>query len=457
MSQNATADTRHTASDEDKLRARIEELTGGKMIAIERQIRWRPAWFADVEKDGEILHIHVRGDRESDVLPFPDLKREADILATLEKHGIPAPHIYGMCDDPNAIIMEAVPGSRDVSTAANDEERRSVARQYIDALAAMHQLPIDDFAAIGIRVPKNAREIALVGLDAYLPLYEKHKCRPEPFIEFAVQWLKSNIPEHRTRPSFIAFDAGQFMFKDGKIKALYDFEFAMIGDPLNDLATMAMRHSYEPTGDEIGNLCRYYEEVTGEPLDIKVIRYHHALFSTVSCMQMVGPTSNPQPGDPHDVYTEWDIALRRSLRNVLEENLGVKLEKPAPLPERPGKNATLYTMLNDAVDNISTGDEVQAAQKFAARRLVEYMTRVDQYGDEINRLAAVEAEPLLGEYIEDKAERDARMEAFVRTAGSEHHPALLQYFTNEIERQVQVYGSTAIGESASHVRLEPIE
>src|SRR5690606_5669530 len=112
MSQNATADTRHTASDEDKLRARIEELTGGKMIAIERQIRWRPAWFADVEKDGEILHIHVRGDRESDVLPFPDLKREADILATLEKHGIPAPHIYGMCDDPNAIIMEAVPGSR---------------------------------------------------------------------------------------------------------------------------------------------------------------------------------------------------------------------------------------------------------------------------------------------------------------------------------------------------------
>src|SRR5690606_13349382 len=119
-------------------------------------------------------------------------------------------------------------------------------------------------------------------------LYNRHKKKPEPLIEFAVRWLRSNIPAHRTKPSFIAFDAGQFLFENGKLTCLYDFEFAMVGDALTDLATMSMRQSVEHMGDDIGPLCQYYAEVTGEPLDIKVMRYHHALFATVACMQFVG-------------------------------------------------------------------------------------------------------------------------------------------------------------------------
>src|ERR1700722_6548138 len=120
-------------TDEDKLRRRIEALTGGRVVAMERQVRLRPAWFVKVERSDGMLNIHVRGDRKSDILPFPELRREADVLQVLEQHGIPVPHIYGMCDDPNAIIMEAVPGTRDVSLAATVEERRSVARQFIEA------------------------------------------------------------------------------------------------------------------------------------------------------------------------------------------------------------------------------------------------------------------------------------------------------------------------------------
>jgi aminoglycoside phosphotransferase (APT) family kinase protein len=451
--QSATSDEQET---ERKLKDCVEQLTGGRVVSMDRQIRWRPSWFVDVDKDGETIGIYIRGDRQSDVLPFPELKREADILRVLEEQKIPVPHIYGMCEDPPAIIMQASPGTRDVSTAGSEEQQRAVARQYIEIIAAMHQLPLEHFARIGIHVPGNAKEIALAGLDAYMPLYQRHKSRPEPLLEFALRWLQTNIPAHRTRPSFIAFDAGQFLFENGTITALYDFEFAMIGDALTDLATMAMRQSVEHMGDDIGALCHYYAEITGEPLDIKVLRYHHALFSTVACMQFAGSVSNPRPGEPNDVYTEWDLALRRSLLNVLAENLGVELDRPDPIAPRVGNSAALFTMLEDAVQRIKVDDDAQRANRQSALNLVEYLARVDAYGNEINNLAAEEAEPMLGKCYRDPTELQAELEAFVQSAGPEYDAQLLQFFANEIERKVMLYGDTAIGSSSAHVRLEAI-
>ena len=355
------ADLKVTAEDEVNLKARIEELTGGCVLAMTRQVRWRPSWFVDVKLDEDILKLYVRGDRQSDVVPFPELKREADIIRVLGEQGIPVPKIYGMCDDPVAIVMEASPGTRDVSQAANDAERRSVARQYIEAMVKMHNLPMEPFAAIGLKVPRGATEVALAGLEAYLPLYEKHKAQPEPFIEFAMKWLRNNIPERRSTPGFIAFDAGQFLFDEGKVTALYDFEFSMIGDPMADIATMAMRHSHEPMGEEIEALCAYYGELSGEPVDRQAIRYHHALFATVACMQFVGVIANPKPGDPHDVYLEWTLALRKSLVNVMAENIGVSVSPPLPLGAPEDNRASLYKMLADMTQRISPENELSEA------------------------------------------------------------------------------------------------
>lgn len=442
---------------ERKMCARVEELTDAKVVKLERQLRWRPAWFLELQKaNGEMVKVHVRGDRESDVMPFPELRREADILQVLEQQGIAVPHVYGMCDDPVAIVMETVPGTRDVATAASDEERRSIARQYIDAIAAMHNAPLQPFADRGIEVPEGPEAIALAGLHAYLPLYEKHKAQPDPLIEFAMRWLRSNIPMHRTKASFIAFDAGQFLFENGKITALYDFEFAMIGDPLTDLATMAMRQSVEPMGDDIGTLCQYYAEVTGEPLDVKAMRFHHALFATVACMQFVGSNTNPQPGDPHDVYVDWDIALRRSLINVLAENIGIDIPSPATVQASVGKHKALLTMIDDAVDKIGVAEEIHQQNKTAAKRLIEYYLRLDEVEVELNRLAVIDAAAILGDGFDTEADVAAQMEAFILSAGPEHNKALLEYLATQVERRVQVFSSVDIGQSASHVRLEPM-
>src|ERR1700761_5084890 len=114
-----------------RIRAFVEEVTGGRIVRMERQVRWRPAWFADVEKDGKILPLHLRGDREGDVAIFPDLKREADVIERLDAQGIFVPRIYGYCEDPPCIVMDALQGSRDLSQAPSDEARRSIGREYM--------------------------------------------------------------------------------------------------------------------------------------------------------------------------------------------------------------------------------------------------------------------------------------------------------------------------------------
>src|SRR3546814_8465451 len=100
------------------------------------------------------------------------------------------------------------------------------------AVARMHSLPVEPFVAVGMHRPETAEDIALVGLHAYLLHYKRTKRKPEPLLEFVIGWLRRNVPTHRNKASFIQFDSGQFLLKDGKMTGLYDFEFSMIGDPM---------------------------------------------------------------------------------------------------------------------------------------------------------------------------------------------------------------------------------
>lgn len=441
---------------EEKLRAFVEGLLGGKVTTIQRLLRWRPAWNLELQRDGETLQLHIRGERGGDVSPFPDLRREADILSLLGQQGVPVPHIYGFCEEPQAILMQLLPGSRDVSTAKSDAERHGVARQWVDAMARMHQLPLQPFIDQGISLPKSAEDITLAGLEAYYPLYARNKTRPQPLAEFALGWLRRNVPQHRTRPAFVQYDSGQFLFENGQVHGLYDFEFAMIGDPLADLASARMRDNYEPLGDSFAALYRYYQQVTGEPAEPDVVRYHTALFATVSTLQFSASVATPQPSDPHDTYTEFDIALRRVVVHALAEAMGVALQKPNLDIVGTGPNAQLLTMLTDALAQVEVASDFQKTKLRAVGKLVEYLGRGDAMELHLRKLEQQDVQALLDRTFSDYSEIDAALETFVKSAGPEYDEPLLHLFMAQIERRVLVYGSTAIGASASHIDLPPV-
>lgn len=436
------------------LREFIERTTGGKIVRMERQVRWRPAWFVDVERGAETLKLHLRGDRGGGVSIFPDLKREADVIEVLEAGGVPVPHIHGYCVDPPAILMDAIPGTRDISDLTPDQ-LAGVGRDYMAAVAVMHQLPLDPFVTAGVHLPDGAEDIALVGLAAYLPHYHRTKAKPEPLLEFAIRWLRRNVPTNGAKPAFIQFDSGQFLVDQGRMTGLYDFEFSMIGDPMVDIATMRMRHTVEAMPGELPDLIRQYEAITGAPADHHGIEFHTLQFATLGAMQFAGFVARPTPGEPHSVYLEFDIALRQVILHSLSTLTGIALEPPPLLPDRANDQPALVAALQDAVAQITPASEIDASRKTMALHLVEWLGRADSLGVAARAQNVADVGQMLGRTFADWREAEAALEAHVLEAGPEEDAALIKLF-NAIEgRAMQVFGGTAIGHSASNVHLPP--
>lgn len=438
---------------EARLRAFVERVTGGRITKMDRQVRWRPAWFVDVDVNGESLKLHLRGDRAGGVAIFPELKREADVIEVLSRHGIAVPRIHGYCEDPPCIVMDTLPGSRNMAEAASDAARQEITQQYIAQVAAMHALSVEPFMEKGVHLPQGAEAIALVGLEAYLPHYRRTKSRPEPMLEFVIGWLRRHVPKHRTRASFIQFDSGQFLHEDGRMTGLYDFEFSMIGDPMFDLATMRMRHDYEPLGAPISELCRQYEALSGEPVDHDVVEFHTLQFGTLGTMQFTGTVGRGNPGDPHATYHEFDIALRQVILQSMRNLTGwALLVEPPPKP-RTGDHAVLLAQLSDVLGAIGTASPIDESHKEAAAKLIEWLSRSDDLGGEMRARDLADVSAMVGQPQTEWADAMAALERHVLAAGPAQDEALFQLFARMEARRMHLFGGTRIGRSANHVTL----
>ena len=102
-------DGEQTGDEEALVVAWIAANMGGEVTAARRQARWRPAWFVDVRLgSGAVLQLYVRGER-TDMAPIFPLEHEWHIQELLYANEIPVPRVYGFCDNPNAIVMNAIP------------------------------------------------------------------------------------------------------------------------------------------------------------------------------------------------------------------------------------------------------------------------------------------------------------------------------------------------------------
>jgi len=173
-------------------------------------------------------------------------------------------------------------------------------------------------------------------------------------------------------------------------------------------------------------------------------------------MQFSASVATPQPGDPHDTYAEFDLALRRVVVHALAEAMGVALQTPTLDIVSSGPNAALLTMLADALAQVEVSSDFQKTKLRAVSKLVEYLGRGDAMELHLRELEQQEAQDLLDRTFSGYNEIDAALEAFVKSAGPEYDEPLLRLFMAQIERRVLVYGSTAIGASASHIDLPPV-
>jgi len=416
--------------------ARVEALVGGQVVASEKQERWRPAWFLEVERrSGERVAVYFRGDRGAEQHGVYPLEHEYEVLRVLEAHGIPVPHVYGFCDEPRGIVMERGPGRANLATAADEVERRAVLDHYIEILAAMHRIPTAAFAHLGLPLPATPEALGLGDLPRWEKSYRSRKKAPEPLIELVLRWLHENTPRHRSRVTFLAGDSGQFLFDAGRVTRVIDLELANLGDPLADLAGMLSRDLSEPLGD-LSRAFRGYGERMGETVDLPTLLYHAVRFAVVTPLATAPLTQAPPPGLNYVQYLGWGLVYGRAALEGIAQREGIPVEPPA-LPEAESTRASLA--FAHAVE-LLRGPAAKSYEADVSFRLAQHLREVDRLGARLEAQDLDDVSRLLGRGVASFRESDAALEELVLGAPRARTPDLVRLLHRRTLRHEAMLG-----------------
>lgn len=436
-------------AEAERLFGWIEAELSGRVVGAERQARWRPAWYLELERGTERLPLYFRGERrEGGTYP---LEREARTFEVLEAEGIPVPHIHGLCPDPRGIVMERSPGRADLSTSSDLAEREAVLDHYMEILARVHALDTAPFEAIGIEAPRSAEALGLGDFEVWEKIYRAAKARPEPFIEFANRWVRRNAPSGRRRACFLTGDSGQFLFEKGRVTALLDLELAYIGDAAADLAALRVRDTSEPLGD-LRRALLHYAASGGEAVDTRVVHYHTARFALCTPMAVCGLVAAPHPSLNPVQYLAWYWVVGRLALEAIAHLAGTEIEAP-PLPD---PEPTRHSALHDAlVTSLGGEGPAERYETDVSLRMAQVLARADRHGAALEADDLAEAGALLGTTPRSWREADAALERLVTSAGPERDGELARYFVRRCLRQEALLGP-ALRELERTV-LQPID
>jgi aminoglycoside phosphotransferase (APT) family kinase protein len=395
---------------------------GGTIERFEQQARWRGGWWVDVRKDGRLLNLYVREERKEEFPPWP-LEHEAGALQLLERHGIPVPHVYGICPDPHATVMDCIPGEFDFAKVS-EAERIAILEDFAEAVARQHAIPPEELIGPCVAMPETPEEISLGCFKICEAMYLKGKTLPEPRIEFLRQWIYRNVPRHRRKVSVLSVDSGQFLFQDGKVTGLYDFEYACLGDPMIDIAFIPLRLSMYNGGD-ISPFFRRYAELTGETFELDVLAFHATWWGLCTPFILTGGMHNPQPTSTYFEYIGWYLGAILSMLQVLADARGIELaSEVAPVSSQPSRWAGIFDVMAARVPPAADGEPYELTEQ---RKFLELAKRMDAH-PEVEAEYFGDVERLTGCNVTDWLEADRELEKFVLAAGPEQDDELIALF-----------------------------
>ncbi|ODR27546.1 MULTISPECIES: phosphotransferase family protein [Mycolicibacterium] len=426
---------------------------GGEVVAIERQTRWRPNWLVDADVDGEPIELMVRGHRIDSPLVFP-LHHEMTFQDLLYRNGIPVPKVYGWLDALPAYVMDRVPGRPDFadSTVA---ERDAVMAEYMRTLARIHALNVDEFEAAGItRASPPPSTPGSVGMAYFEKLYRQTKRRPDPFVEFALGWLRRNPLPANTREAPVVWDSGQFHHRDGKITALLDLEIGHIGDPMMDLAAFRMRDTVLNFGD-FDELYGIYAEAGGVELDMAAIQHHHLSFTLTNELAFHGALAAPSPGSAYMTNLQWCTETNLHSVEAFAELLGYDLDETIDVPE-PAQftNAVAFQHLVQTLGSVTIDEPFARYEVRNSFRLARHLLRRQEIGAQLDEQDLDDLTALLGHRPRVVGAADAELEHFVLADDGRHDEALVQLFYRRFLRANAVLGPAGSAMTA-HRKVQP--
>jgi aminoglycoside phosphotransferase (APT) family kinase protein len=436
---------------EARVVAWLEENLGGKVRSLVPQPRWRPVWWAVLERKDGLLELCVRGDRVDTELVFP-LEHEMLFQRLLYEHGIPVPRVHGWIDEPRAIVMDRVPGVAHFE-GASEEERRTVVDEYLQVLARMHALDIAPFVRAGVIRAQRPEESGLVGISRYERVYRAQKRHPEPLLEFFLGWLRRHPPHSRGREAPVVWDSGQFHHLGGHLGHVLDLELGHLGDPMMDLAAWRQRDTVIGFGD-FKQLYARYEELSGAPVDLEAIQLHHVFFCLTNSLVFSHALRDPPAGSDLMTNMQWCNETNLFATEALAEYLAVELPG-AEMPEpRRSRGGSAHRHLVRALQSMPAADEYLRHQIRISFRLARHLQRLDEIGDAVSEADLDDLHALLGRRPRDWFEGEAELERFVLADSEGRHDEALVRLFHRRNLRAQMLNGPAGSAMARHLKIQ---
>jgi aminoglycoside phosphotransferase (APT) family kinase protein len=416
-----------------QLREWVEGTTRGRIVAAERPPGGgsRESWLVDVEAaDGTIVPLVLRceaggGFTGTEISPT----KEATVYRALEHTPVPVPRVVALAPEGAALLMERLRGTSEI-WREDAETSHAIMNAFTDAIAAMHNLDIDTLALTGFPRPTNAAETAEMEIDAWARLAEQGVPHLDPLARYAGAWLRAHPPATETRIVLVHGDdgPGNFLYEGTEITGLIDWEFAHIGDPMDDWATVGARVQ---DVDLTPYLARY-EAATGIRVDEDRIRFwrvavDYRAIITVSLAVARGGGARGFP--PYLLLTQRYVV---ELLDRMCALLGV--EVTAEVPEIVATPRTPYFDLLLESIRAAVRELTDPAVREATRNtqiLVHHLRAYDAVGADVDERDRLDRVDTLGEDALD----ERRFVQLVEDAGTAGDLAMFRYLARKTIRE----------------------
>jgi aminoglycoside phosphotransferase (APT) family kinase protein len=384
----------------DDIVAWIEDQAGGPVTSAERVPGGasREAWFVDVERaDGTSWPLFLRysrvpdpGDRE--ITAFLPMRVEGEVFMALQGTDVTVPRTLAVHPTQSAILAERVSGGTWFYRIQDPGEAVSTAQDFIKNLAALHRLDPRKLDLPSFGAVMSAREHALDELDYIRRRLTRHDGTMDPMYRFAIGWLERNVPDWDGPTCLVQGDTGpgNFMYENGKVTAVVDWELAHFGDPMDDIAWLSLR-TVQDTFTHFPDRIREYEQLSGIEVDERRVWYYRLFaemrMASLRAQPKAAPSDEPseKPKMARDVGNGliYGMLHRRLAIDALAAVLGLDLE-PATLPD-DSPAESWHHLYDDLLDNLSVivpriEDPLASQWTKGAARVVKYLKELDLNG-----------------------------------------------------------------------------
>jgi len=179
------------------------------------------------------------------------IELEYTLIRAVHEHGFPAPDAlwvdtrHELLPGGDFLVMRRAPGIAGGSVfSAKGAIPTDLVQTLVKIMVRLHSLPpMPELARLTGALNTEVWNLPMEEcvrryIGGFQALFDREPHLPSPALASLFGWLLQNVPPMQGRPVLLHGDIGfhNFLFDDGRLTAVLDWEFGHLGDPAEDLA-----------------------------------------------------------------------------------------------------------------------------------------------------------------------------------------------------------------------------